>query len=80
MRASSSWSASSISRADQRGPLVNNYDWFKDMGFLRFIREVGKHITVNYMMAKDSVKNRLETGCPSPSSATSWCRATTSTG
>jgi tyrosyl-tRNA synthetase len=47
----------------QRGRLVNNYDWFKDMGFLRFIREVGKHITVNYMMAKDSVKNRLETGC-----------------
>jgi tyrosyl-tRNA synthetase len=42
--------------------LVNNYDWFKDMGFLHFIREVGKHITVNYMMAKDSVKNRLETG------------------
>lgn len=42
--------------------LVNNYDWFKDMGFLRFIREVGKHITVSYMMAKDSVKNRLETG------------------
>ena len=42
--------------------LVNNYDWFKDMGFLHFIREVGKHITVNYMMAKDSVKARLETG------------------
>jgi len=42
--------------------MVNNYDWFKDMGFLRFIREVGKHITVNYMMAKDSVKSRLETG------------------
>lgn len=42
--------------------LVNNYDWFKDMGFLQFIRDVGKHITVNYMMAKDSVKNRLETG------------------
>jgi len=42
--------------------LVNNYDWFKDMGFLHFIREVGKHITVNYMMAKDSVKTRLETG------------------
>ncbi|MEZ4738780.1 MAG: tyrosine--tRNA ligase [Flavobacteriales bacterium] len=42
--------------------LVNNYDWFKDMGFLHFIREVGKHITVSYMMAKDSVKNRLETG------------------
>ena len=61
--------------------LVNNYDWFKDMGFLRFIREVGKHITVNYMMAKDSVKNRLETtGSASRSSATSWCRATTTTG
>lgn len=42
--------------------MVNNHDWFKDMGFLRFIREVGKHITVNYMMAKDSVKNRLEGG------------------
>ena len=42
--------------------LANNIDWFKDMGFLRFIREVGKHISVNYMMAKDSVKNRLETG------------------
>ncbi|MEZ4806805.1 MAG: tyrosine--tRNA ligase [Flavobacteriales bacterium] len=42
--------------------LVNNYDWFKDMGFLWFIRNVGKHITVNYMMAKDSVKNRLESG------------------
>ena len=42
--------------------MVNNYDWFKEMGFLRFIREVGKHITVNYMMAKDSVKSRLESG------------------
>ncbi|MBV6406108.1 MAG: tyrosine--tRNA ligase [Flavobacteriales bacterium] len=42
--------------------LVNNHDWFKDIGFLAFIRDVGKHITVNYMMAKDSVKNRLETG------------------
>lgn len=41
---------------------VNNYEWFKDMGFLQFIRDVGKHITVNYMMAKDSVKKRLETG------------------
>lgn len=42
--------------------IVNNYDWFKSFGFLEFIRDVGKHITVNYMMAKDSVKNRLETG------------------
>lgn len=40
--------------------LVNNYDWFKDFSFLNFIRDVGKHITVNYMMAKDSVKKRLE--------------------
>lgn len=42
--------------------LVNNYDWFKQFSFLDFIRDVGKHITVNYMMAKDSVKNRLENG------------------
>ena len=40
--------------------LVNNYDWFKDFKFLDFIRDVGKLITVNYMMAKDSVKKRLE--------------------
>ena len=39
--------------------LVNNYDWMKDMSFLAFIRDIGKHITVNYMMAKDSVKNRI---------------------
>jgi len=39
--------------------LVNNYDWMKDFSFLEFIRDVGKHITVNYMMAKDSVKNRI---------------------
>ena len=39
--------------------LVNNYDWMKDISFLQFIRDVGKHITVNYMMAKDSVKKRL---------------------
>jgi tyrosyl-tRNA synthetase len=39
--------------------LVNNYDWMKEIGFLEFIRDVGKHITVNYMMAKDSVKNRI---------------------
>lgn len=42
--------------------VVNNIDWFKDMTFLQFIRDVGKHITVNYMMSKDSVKNRLEGG------------------
>ncbi len=42
--------------------LVNNFDWFENMSFLDFIRDVGKHISVNYMMSKDSVKSRLETG------------------
>jgi tyrosyl-tRNA synthetase len=42
--------------------LVNNYDWFKDFSFLDFLREAGTHLTVNYMIAKDSVKKRLETG------------------
>ncbi|NJO69376.1 MAG: tyrosine--tRNA ligase [Bacteroidetes bacterium] len=42
--------------------IVNNYDWMKEFSFLDFIRDVGKHISVNYMMAKDSVKKRLETG------------------
>ncbi len=42
--------------------IVNNYDWFKNFSFLDFIRDVGKHITVNYMMGKDSVQNRLENG------------------
>lgn len=42
--------------------LVNNYDWMKNMSFIEFIRDVGKHITVNYMMAKDSVKKRIDTG------------------
>jgi tyrosyl-tRNA synthetase len=42
--------------------LLNNYDWMKEFSFLAFIREVGKHLPVNYMMAKDSVKNRLESG------------------
>ncbi|WP_373512186.1 tyrosine--tRNA ligase [Persicitalea sp.] len=42
--------------------MVNNYDWFKEMGFLQFLREVGKFLSVNYMTSKDSVKTRLETG------------------
>ena len=42
--------------------IVNNYDWFKDFKFLDFIRDVGKHITISYMLAKDSVQKRLETG------------------
>lgn len=45
-----------------KAEMVNNYDWFGKFGFLDFIRDVGKHITVNYMMGKDSVKNRLESG------------------
>ncbi len=47
------------SNEDNAAILVNNYDWMKDFSFLDFIRDVGKHITVNYMMAKDSVKKRL---------------------
>ncbi len=48
--------------AENGAELVNNYDWMKDYSFLTFIRDIGKHLTVSYMMAKDSVKNRLETG------------------
>jgi len=44
------------------GHLVNNYDWFKEINVLHFLRDVGKHLTVNYMLAKDSVKSRMETG------------------
>jgi tyrosyl-tRNA synthetase len=47
------------SEAPNAAELVNNYDWMKDYSFLNFIRDIGKHITVNYMMAKDSVKKRL---------------------
>ena len=47
------------SNAENAAILVNNYDWMKNFSFLEFIRDVGKHITVNYMMAKDSVKNRI---------------------
>lgn len=48
--------------ADNAAEIVNNYDWFKDFTFLDFIRDVGKHISINYMLAKDSVQNRLQTG------------------
>ena len=47
------------SDAPNKAEMVNNYDWMKDFSFLGFIRDIGKHITVNYMMAKDSVKKRL---------------------
>jgi tyrosyl-tRNA synthetase len=48
--------------AENKAELVNNYDWMSQFSFLEFIRDVGKYITVNYMMAKDSVKRRLEEG------------------
>ncbi len=48
------------STSDNAAVLVNNYDWMKDVTFLDFIRDVGKHLTVNYMMAKDSVRKRLD--------------------
>ncbi|VDH04755.1 tyrosine--tRNA ligase [Bergeyella zoohelcum] len=48
------------SQAENAAILVNNYDWMKDFSFLNFIRDIGKHITVNYMMAKDSVKKRFD--------------------
>ena len=47
---------------ERSAELVNNYDWFKNFSFLDFIRDVGKHLTINYMMSKDSVQNRLENG------------------
>lgn len=50
------------SDAPNAAVMVNNYDWFKDFTFLEFIRDIGKHISINYMLAKDSVQKRLETG------------------
>ena len=49
-------------RENNPAEIYNNYDWFKEMGFLQFLRDVGKHLTINYMTAKDSVKTRMETG------------------
>jgi tyrosyl-tRNA synthetase len=50
------------SQLENAAELVNNYDWMKEFSFLQFLRDVGKHLSVNYMMAKDSVQKRLETG------------------
>jgi tyrosyl-tRNA synthetase len=47
---------------ENKATIENNYDWYKNMNLLPFLRDVGKHLTVNYMMAKESVKNRLQTG------------------
>ena len=49
-------------KGDNAAVLVNNLDWMKEMSFIDFIRDVGKHITINYMTAKDSVKKRIDTG------------------
>ena len=51
-----------FSSKENNAEIINNYDWFKKFNFLEFIRDIGKHISINYMMAKDSVKSRLETG------------------
>lgn len=60
------------SDADNAALLVNNYDWMKEFSFLEFIRDIGKHITVNYMMAKDSVKKRLSADSKSGMSFTEF--------
>jgi tyrosyl-tRNA synthetase len=51
-----------FSEGPTKAEIVNNYDWFKDFSFINFLRDVGKHLTVNYMMSKESVKKRMETG------------------
>jgi tyrosyl-tRNA synthetase len=51
-----------FTEGENKAELVNNFDWFEQYSFLDFIRDIGKHITVNYMLAKDSVKKRLESG------------------
>lgn len=69
------------SDAPNAAELVNNYDWMKNYSFLEFIREIGKCITVNYMMAKDSVKNASMakvTVCRLPNLPISWFREPTS--
>lgn len=49
-------------KGDNKAEMVNNYDWFSNISFIDFLRDVGKYFTVNYMMSKDSVKSRIETG------------------
>ncbi|MGB0430684.1 MAG: tyrosine--tRNA ligase [Bacteroidia bacterium] len=51
-----------FAEGDNQLEIVNNYDWFQGIGFLDFLRDAGKHLTVNYMMSKESVKRRIETG------------------
>ena len=77
----SSCAACSISTARKRRCLLNNFDWMRGFSYLDFLRDVGKHFPVNVMLAKDSVKGRLErddAASATPSSATCCCRRTTS--
>ena len=60
------------SNVENKAELVNNYDWMKDISLIDFVRDVGKHITVNYMMAKDSVKKRLDSDAKSGMSFTEF--------
>ena len=60
------------STVENKAELVNNYDWMKDISLIDFVRDVGKHITVNYMMAKDSVKKRLDADSQSGMSFTEF--------
>ena len=60
------------SKSDNHALVLNNYDWMKDFSFLEFIRDIGKHITVNYMMSKDSVKNRISSDSGSGMSFTEF--------
>jgi len=60
------------SKSDNHALVLNNYDWMKDFSFLDFIRDIGKHITVNYMMSKDSVKNRISSDSGSGMSFTEF--------
>ena len=59
-------------KSDNHALVLNNYDWMKDFSFLEFIRDIGKHITVNYMMSKDSVKNRISSDSGSGMSFTEF--------
>ena len=59
-------------KSNNHALVLNNYDWMKDLTFLKFIRDIGKHITVNYMMSKDSVKNRISSDSGSGMSFTEF--------
>ena len=62
---------------DNKAEMVNNYDWFSDISFIDFLRDVGKYFTVNYMMSKESVKNGLKQAFRILSLLTRLCKAMT---